>query len=50
MWSRDLLRQGMDTWGRVAIGHCVVCSYRRGPRVADEEGFGEHVKWLTGTD
>ncbi|MFE2119007.1 hypothetical protein ACFXAY_37190 [Streptomyces microflavus] len=42
--------QGMDMWGRVAFGQCVVCSYRRSPRVADEKGFGEHIKWLMETD
>jgi hypothetical protein len=42
--------QGLDTWGRVGFGQCVVCSYRRSPRVADQEGFGEHLAWLVGDD
>ncbi|BCM65706.1 hypothetical protein EASAB2608_01040 [Streptomyces sp. EAS-AB2608] len=42
--------QGLDMWGRVGFGQCVVCSYRRSPRVADQEGFGEHLTWLMGND
>ncbi|MFI1488041.1 hypothetical protein [Streptomyces sp. NPDC020747] len=40
--------QGLDMWGRVGFGQCVVCSYRRSPRVADQEGFDEHHAWLMG--
>lgn len=42
--------QGLDMWGRVSFGQCVVCSYRRSPRVAAQEGFGEHLAWLMGND
>ncbi|MFD9394748.1 hypothetical protein ACFWBB_29630 [Streptomyces sp. NPDC060000] len=42
--------QGLDMWGRVGFGQCVVCSYRRSPRVADQEGFGDHLTWLMGND
>ncbi|MFF7975809.1 hypothetical protein [Streptomyces sp. NPDC007905] len=41
---------GLDMWGRVGFGQCVVCSYRRSPQVADQEGFGEHLTWLMGND
>ncbi|WP_159050022.1 hypothetical protein [Streptomyces sp. MMG1533] len=42
--------QGLDMWGRGGFGQCVVCSYRRSPRGADQEGYGEHLAWLMGKD
>ncbi|MET9761782.1 hypothetical protein ABZ016_22425 [Streptomyces sp. NPDC006372] len=42
--------QGLDMWGRVGFGQCVVCSYRRRARVADQEGFGEHLASLMRKD
>lgn len=35
--------QGLDLWGRVGFGQCLVCTYTRSPRVADQEGYGEHI-------
>ncbi|WP_280883244.1 hypothetical protein [Streptomyces pseudovenezuelae] len=35
--------QGLDLWGRVGFGQCLVCTYTRSPMVADQEGYGEHI-------
>jgi hypothetical protein len=41
---------GLDIYGRAGYGQCLPCTYMRSPRIADEEGFGEHVAWLMDKD
>jgi len=38
--------QGLDLWGRVGFGQCLVCTYTRSPQVADQKGYGEHIAEL----
>lgn len=42
--------QGLDLWGWVSYGQCVVCSYRRSPQMADEEGAGRQIADLMDRD
>lgn len=45
---RSFCVQGLDTWGRVPFGQCLVCTYIRSPQTADDEGYREHLAWLDG--
>ncbi|MEU1447963.1 hypothetical protein ACFWBS_44860 [Streptomyces mirabilis] len=42
--------RALDTFGRVGIGQCLVCTYVRSLRTADDEGFSEHLAWLGDKD